>query len=378
MKILLFDMDGVLLESLGYHIALKETVCIMAKSLGFGDLTLSADDIAAFEAGGINNEWDEAAICTALLLEEAWKLDPKRTLPENLRAPKGPTLNPQSAPDFNALAQRLSSGDLIEFPPLERAIQHFTETDHFSPLQYQIMCELINGARDPHRSLTHRVFQELVLGSAEFTHIYSLPAMLACESYLLKHDISNLSPAESDRLRDWLSTPGHSASVITSRPSLPLAGVFSTPEAELGAELVGLKDIPIVGWGGVTWLALQRETDQQTYVKPSPVHALTALRVAIGDNQQAALMEAATLVETGEVGPAWRRLNGAQVFIYEDTEDGIKSLQAACKALEKIKVSIRPGFFGIARNPVKRKALMASGAQVYPSFSQALNLSIYS
>ena len=58
MKILLFDMDGVLLESLGYHIALQETVRIMANSLGFGDLTLSADDIAAFEAGGINKEWD--------------------------------------------------------------------------------------------------------------------------------------------------------------------------------------------------------------------------------------------------------------------------------------------------------------------------------
>jgi hypothetical protein len=376
MKILLFDMDGVLLESLGYHIALQETVRIMAKSLGFGDLTLSTDDIAAFEAGGINKEWDEAAICTALLLEAAWRLDPQRTLPENLQAPKGSTLNPQSAPDFNALAHRLSSRDLIEFPPLERAIQRFTETDHFSPVQYQILHELINGARDPQRSLTHRVFQELVLGSAEYTHTYRLPPMMACESYLLKHDISNLSPAESARLLGWMSKPGHSASVITSRPSRAPAGIFSTPETELGAELVGLKDIPIVGWGGLTWLAQQCKTDQQTFVKPSPVHALAAMRVALGDNQQAALVEAAALVETGEVGPAWRRLDGAQVFIFEDTPGGIKSLQAARETLEKISISIRPSFFGIARNPVKRKALLASGAQVYPTFSQALDHSI--
>jgi hypothetical protein len=376
MKILLFDMDGVLLESLGYHIALQETVRIMAKSLGFGDLTLSTDDIAAFEAGGINKEWDEAAICTALLLEAAWKLDPKRTLPEDLRAPKGSNLNPQSTSDFNTIAHRLSSRDLIEFPPLERAIQRFTETDHFSPVQYQILHELINGARDPQRSLTHRVFQELVLGSAEFTRIYGLPAMLACESYLLKHDISNLSPAESARLLDWMSKPGHSASVITSRPSRAPAGIFSTPETELGTELVGLKDIPIVGWGGLTWLAQQCQTDQQTFVKPSPVHALAAMRVALGDNQQAALLEAGALVETGRGGPAWRRLDGAQVFIFEDTPGGIKSLQAARETLEKISISIRPSFFGIARNPVKRKALLASGAQVYPTFSQALDLSI--
>ena len=50
MKILLFDMDGVLLESRGYHLALQETVRIMAIALGFEDRTLSADDIATFEA----------------------------------------------------------------------------------------------------------------------------------------------------------------------------------------------------------------------------------------------------------------------------------------------------------------------------------------
>jgi hypothetical protein len=376
MKILLFDMDGVLLESLGYHLALQETVRIMAKSLGFGDLTLSADDIAVFEAGGINKEWDEAAICTALMLEAAWKLDSNRTLPEDLRTIHLSSLHLPPVPDFNALAHNLSSNELIQFPPLERAIQRFTETDHFSPVQYQILHELINGARDPRRSLTHRVFQELVLGSAEFSHTYGLPAMLACESYLLKHDISNLSPTESTHLLDWISKPGHAASIITSRPSCPPPGVFSTPETELGAELVGLKGIPIVGWGGLTWLAQQRQTDQQTFVKPSPVHALAAMRVALGDNQQAALLEAAALVETGEVSPAWRQFDGAQVFIFEDTPGGIKSLQAARETLEKIKVSIRPSFFGIARNPVKSKALLSSGAEVYPSFSQALTLAI--
>ncbi len=376
MKILLFDMDGVLLESLGYHIALQETVRIMANSLGLGNLTLSSENIAAFEAGGINNEWDEAAICTALLLEAAWKVDPKRTLPETLLTQKSTTINIQSIPDFNALARRLSSPDLLQLSPLERAIQHFTETDHFSPAQYQILYKLINGARDPQRSLTHRIFQELVLGSVIYTNTYGFPSLLKSESYLLKYDVSNLSATENAGLLDWLSKPGHAASVITSRPSCPLAGVFSTPEAELGAELTGLKDIPIVGWGGLTWLAQQRETDQQTYVKPSPVHALAAMRVAMGDNQQAALMEAAALVETGEVGPDWRRLEGAQVLIFEDTPGGIKSLQAAQETLEKIRISIRPSFFGIARNPVKRKALLASGTQVYPSFSQALNHSI--
>ena len=376
MKILLFDMDGVLLESHGYHLALQETVRYMAKALGFEDLSLSADDIATFEAGGITNEWDEAAISTALLLEEVWKIDPKRTLPETLLTPKTASRNPQPAPDFNALARRLSSSDLRYLHPLERAIYLFTETDHFSKAQYQILHNLLEGAHDPQCSLTHRIFQELVLGSTEYAHTYNLPSMLNCESYLLKHDISNLSRAESARLRDWISSPGHAATVITSRPSCPPAGAFSTPEAELGATLVGLKDIPIVGWGGITWLAQQLKADQHIFGKPSPVHALAALRVSLGDKQETALMEAANLVETGQGAPTWQRLDGAQVCMYEDTPGGIKSLQDAQEILEKMGIYIKTSYFGIAWKPVKRKALLAHKAQVFPSLAQALNLSI--
>ena len=170
MRIFLFDMDGVLLESIGYHWALQETVRYMAKALGFGNLTLSPDDIAIFEAGGINKEWDEAAICTALLLEAAWKIDPKREFPKSGLKPNSPLLKQQSSPDFNALARQLSSSDLLHLHPLERAIYRFTESDHLSKTQYHILHNLINGARDPQRSITHRIFQELVLGSTEYSH----------------------------------------------------------------------------------------------------------------------------------------------------------------------------------------------------------------
>jgi hypothetical protein len=376
MKIFLFDMDGVLLESLGYHLALQETVHLVAKALGFGDLTLSVDDIATFEAGGINNEWDEAAICTALLLEEVWKIDPKRVLPESTITTRASLIKFQSVPDFDALARQLSSLDLLHLDPLERALQRFTETDHFSKAQYRILHDLLERAHDPRRSLTHRIFQELILGSVEYTLSYGIPAMLECESYLLKHDISNLSNAESARLRDWISTPGNTAAVITSRPSFPPPGVFSTPEAELGAELVGLKDIPIAGWGGITWLARQRNADEQKYAKPSPVHALAAMRLALGDGQETALQEAADLVETGQVSPAWQRLADAQVYVFEDTPSGIKSLQDAQEVLENKGINIKTSYIGVSRKLVKRKALLASSAQVFRSLTQALSQSM--
>ena len=376
MNILLFDMDGVLLESRGYHLALQETVRYIAKALGFGDLTLSADDIATFEAAGVNKEWDEAAIATALLLESAWKIDPLRDLPSNPLTSNAPLPNLKSIPDFNALARRFSAPDMLRLHPLDRAVKRFTESDHFSKVQYDILHALINGARDPEHSLTHRLFQELVLGSAEYTHTYNLPALLKCESYLLKYDISNLSQAESAHLRDWMSAPDHAAAVITSRPSLPPAGIFSTPEAELGAELVGLKDIPIVGWGGISWLAQQRQTDQQKYVKPSPVHALTAMLVALGDEQKTALIQAADLVEIGQAAPAWQKLAGAHVSMFEDTPTGIKSLQDARLILGNLGINIIPNYFGIASKAVKIDALLANEAQVFPTFVQALDQSM--
>ena len=376
MKIFLFDMDGVLLESRGYHLALQETVRRMAKALGFGDVTLSPDDIAAFEAGGITSEWDEAAINSALLLETVWKDQPKRELPLSLALPKSSSPNLRPVPDFNALARSLSTPDLLSLPPLERAERFFLGADRHTPAQVLILRGLIRGARTAERSLTHRTFQELVLGSAEFARTYGLPALLDCESYLLKYDLSNLSPTESARLQDWMSAPGHAAAVITSRPSRPPAGVFSTPEAELGAALVGLENIPICGWGGMCWLGMQRYADPQTFLKPSPVHTLAGMRMALGEGQETALAAAADLVETGQATPSWQQLAGAQLSIFEDTPGGIKSLHAARQVLDGAGIHIETQYFGIARKPVKIQALQANGGQVFPTLVEALMLMV--
>jgi hypothetical protein len=375
MKIFLFDMDGVLLESRGYHLALQETVHRMAKVLGFEEVTLSPDDMATFEAGGITSEWDEAAISTALLLETIWMSFPDRRLPDSLEE-NATIAKSQKEPNFNALARLLSAPHLQTLHPLKRAERHFLSSDHFTQTQSDILLGLIRTARNPEHSLTHRTFQELVLGSNEYAHTYGLSAVLHCESYLLKHDISNLSHAESAHLSDWLSAPGHAAAVLTSRPSKPPAGVFSTPEAELGATQVGLGSIPIAGWGGITWLGMHYHDEPLIFLKPSPVHALAALCMALGDGQETALTEAVDLVRTGQAGSAWQRLDRAQVYVFEDSPGGIKSLQAARRVLDEAGIHIETKNFGIARNSSKIHTLIENGAQVLPSLVEALNLSM--
>ena len=66
MNLLLFDMDGVLLQPRGYHLALQRTVDIISRMMGFGEYLLSDEAIAQFEALGISSEWHSSALCTAL------------------------------------------------------------------------------------------------------------------------------------------------------------------------------------------------------------------------------------------------------------------------------------------------------------------------
>jgi phosphoglycolate phosphatase-like HAD superfamily hydrolase len=372
MKICLFDMDGVLLESQGYHRALQETVRLAARALGYGDATLSVEGIAAFEAGGITSEWDEAAIVTARLLEEAWKDEPELGLPESFISQASHSGTPKPLPDLIALAESLSTPDMLVLHPIERAARYFFHKPGRTPGQEQILHDLILEARLAELSLTHRTFQELVLGSQEFSRVYGFQTELNCESYLLKYDRSYLPDDTAAELHAWLAQPEHAAAIITSRPSIPPAGVFSTPEAELGAKLVGLEGIPILGWGGMCWLGLQTHVNPQSFLKPSPVHALAGMRIAMGEPQETALTETADLVENGIAGAEWEKLQGADVYVFEDTPGGVRSLQGAAKVLGRLDVAIKVRCFGIAHQPIKVKALETCGAKVFSSLRDAL------
>jgi hypothetical protein len=100
------------------------------------------------------------------------------------------------------------------------------------------------------------------------------------------------------------------------------------------------------------------------------------MRMALGEGQEIALQEAADLIEADQVSPAWQHLAGAQVYMFEDTPSGIKSLQDAHEILDSKGIYITTSYIGVARKPVKRKALLASSAQVFSSLTQALGQSI--
>ena len=69
MEFFLQDMDDTLLTPRTYHFSLKEKVIITGRALGYAYVQLKPMDITAFEGTGGTSEWDSAAICSAIMLE---------------------------------------------------------------------------------------------------------------------------------------------------------------------------------------------------------------------------------------------------------------------------------------------------------------------
>lgn len=372
MIILMLDMDGVLLESCGYHKALVETLRLVGQALGFQNATLTPADIAAFEAAGITSEWESSAACVALMLARLWQIDERVRMPAGLvspqRKPDGLEL-----PDFGAFARKLSTPDLSHMLPLPKAEKMILDqADGLKPDQIQTIQNLIRNAASAHHSLTHRIFQELVLGSQVYTEIYPYPPMLNTDSFLLQFDYPNLPPQIAAGLMEWLTPGDRRAVIFTLRPSQPPAGTFCTPEAEMGAALCGLEELPVAGLGGILWLAERRKLAPEKFGKPSPVHALTALRLALGDSLESALQAAASLALDDRIDDTWGALDQAHVYLFEDTVRGLTSLQAGRDLLHQKNIDLQVSAFGVTANPSKRAALESAGAAVHPSLSEAL------
>jgi hypothetical protein len=373
MRILLFDMDGVLLEPHAYHRALIDTVSHVGRVLGYGDVIIDGADITAFEASGVSSEWDSAAICAALLLENLWWEYPSATLPD-ASMPRALPEHGVAPPAFHPFIGSLSRADLQELSPLLRAERLLLSgPSPHTPMQRQAIQDILRKARQIEGSLTHRVFQELVLGSRVFALTYGLPPLLDTASYLREYDLPTLSAHSQVRLIKWLHDRDHSASIFTSRPSRPVGSQFCTPEAEIGARSVGLENLPVIGLGGLSWLSARRGCDPDSFRKPSPVHALAALRVALGGNVREALEAAAALVLDGQVGRVWDGLSGAAIYTFEDTAGGMQSARAARELLERHGVKVELSLLGITDSEAKRHALEAMGATVVPSLSVALD-----
>lgn len=371
MMVILFDLDGVLLQPHAYHQALRDTVDFVGKAIGYRSVVLTKDDIELFESVGVTTEWDSSAICAALLLRGMWSIHPERRLPSAPPLPPAPA-HDISAPQFQDFFRSLEVSLAADTSPVvaaERALLNdgFAYTD----LQAFALKNILRGAHKPHGSLTHRLFQELVLGSRVFEETYNLEPYLDVAGLLTYLDEPMLTPDLRQQLLAWLKQPGRHAAVFTNRPSRPSLRTQGAPEAEMGLAALGLEVLPMVARGGLAWLAEARGLAADTLLKPSAVHALAALLHAVGHPLEGALQAAAALALDGIGDPVWNEFAGAEICVFEDSAAGLRSVLSAQACLARIGNEVDTILVGVTHSSDKKRSLEVAGGEVFPEMSRA-------
>lgn len=347
LKIYLFDMDSVLLEPGGYRLALISTINYFSQRMGLGDLAPTVEEIEAIEAAGITSEWDSAPIAVVALAQQGQRPN-YLELVKQVGAELGKGEYPAEAA-YRVLAAR---GPLTGGVPVVG-------------LNANWMSEALLHSREIERSPIQHVFQQYTLGDA-FTPTYGLPRTVETHSLLLTHD------------KPTLNRPMPPYSVIyTARPNRPPRDVRPlpgyAPEAEIGAELVGISHLPIIGFGSCQWLAeyLNNGVLAEHYVKPSPVQGLAAMGAALGGPESEAMLAAEAAVRGEWQRPlADLRAQRGQVTVFEDSARGIGGVREAARILGPNWTCVGAG---IATAGPKREALLTVADRVYDSLDAALD-----
>jgi len=369
-RVLLLDLDEVLIKQVAYHQSLKGCVERVGRWCGYQSVRLTDEDIALFESLGVTSEWDSSAICAALLLDGAWSANPECRLPESPDAPNG-RLHDLPVPDFQSFFQTTLERGVSSVEARRLTERRLLGGKDHTPSQRDALRAMLRDSYDTERSLTNRIIQELNLGAEEFEACYGRPAALPGDGLLRTKDLPLISADEAARLVQWGAAPGKRAVVFTNRLSRLPDGTGGVPEAEIGLARLGLSALPFVSMGHLDWLSTHRDLEPQSLLKPSPVHALAALRLATGDLIGEALAAAAALELDHQDDGGWRRLDGTQAVVFEDSFRGLQSARGAQQALDRIGFQLSLDLRGVTTLDVKRRALELAGGVVYPDFSSA-------
>jgi hypothetical protein len=386
MQVLIFDVDGVLVEAQGYQQALQDTIAHFSRALGVGDWPPCEQEVRQFEAHGMSSEWDICAACVAALLIERWAEEPDLTPPaEWERALAHWRARPRSRqrPDYVMLARQIGSGMKAGLPvavAVRRVIEGRARPwlgEGWQTLA-RMLDRLFGDVHDVQHSPVTRHFQHLVLGSERIEPTYGLPAEFSTPSYLEEYDRSLLSPRARDQVQRSREA-GWAMAMCTLRPSSPPLeevekGQGYAPEAELARSLVGLQDIPAIGQGHMLWLARQRGAKVQELMKPLPAQALAAVGASLGAPESQALQAAYELERNKRLSPPLDRLRSGAVHMFEDTTAGLVACKAAIDVLRATGADLSWHPHGIAAaGSVKETALRAQGATIHASVDDAIH-----
>jgi phosphoglycolate phosphatase-like HAD superfamily hydrolase len=365
-RIVLLDIDGVLVQPGGYRAALRATVRRF-----IGNFHVEEDLLTDLEKRGISSEWD----MSPLIIAAYWEDVLARHSIENLSGEVAMAAQ-------QILSQPVNAPKQLSVPEFDLVVgQYPAETafraEYFSHIPEVLKRNLLVESRNVRKSETMRTFQHFTLGSKHYEETYNLKAEFETESLLLKHDHSNM--ASSTRAR--LFQNGRHIAAFTARPSHPPCEVTDTtfgyaPEAELALELVGMRDIPLIAFGKLEYIAAQHGLDPATLVKPSPFQALAGTLAAWTGEELSALQAAYDWHVSGELNS---RFNGLpklfELIVVEDTMGGVRSARAAGEILQKAGFDVTVKAYGLTSGiSAKKAAFEQAGVPHFESWNELISV----
>lgn len=364
-KIILLDIDGVLVHPGGYRAALRATV---HRFVGH-DFEIQEDLLTGMERRGISSEWDMSPLIIAAYWEDVLSRQPVSRLPEDgaaaaeeiqrlkVDAPKN-----LSIPEFDLLPGRY---------PAEAAFR----AGCFPSIPEGLRRNLLTETRSVRQSHTMRIFQHFTLGSKYFEETYDLPAEFETESFLLEYDHSKIN----NSILEAISQNENYIAAFTARPSHPPHEVTDSilgyaPEAELALDLIGMRGVPLIAFGKLEYIAAQHQLDPATLVKPSPFQALAATLTARTGGELSALKAAYDWHQTGKLNSDFGKLpKDFQLIVVEDTLGGIRSTRAAGEIFQQAGFNVTVRAFGLTSGiQAKASAFDAAGVPHFENWEALL------
>ena len=155
----------------------------------------------------------------------------------------------------------------------------------------------------------------------------------------------------------------------------------NTPEGERALELLGWTDgrIRMIGAGSLCYIEEKYGLRREYYVKPHPLHALSAMMYALCGDETEALEIARELCESDpdkDQDPAAAYLEPGGYFslaVFEDSVTGICCTMNAVEVLRRWGYRVKPILCGIRSTGEKCRKLLEAGAELYPDINTALD-----
>ncbi len=368
--IILFDVDGVLVENRAYRAGIQQTARYFSRRLGLALDPPTEADIDIFESESITVEWDSCAIVAAALLLERLRVEARSVRGRAwLGAAPGdfwqfldalPSRTPRPvAMDFAALARRAgaaarAAGLLPARAALglfldDLAAQERVPTAQAAPL----LQHLLGQVYDIDASPAMQVFQNYVLGHVQYAEHYGLPPHVNGAALLQALDQPLLRPELREVVLQRRAAGLLFPVVFTARPSLtPVeAGGFGrgyTPESEMAARLVGLEAVPVMGFGKLDWVARRAGGAGSQLVKPSPLHTMAAIGAA-RTGLEVEAVKAALAVERGaQVRYPLTACAREAVHVFEDSPGSLRGVAQAVERLNRLGLGLQLTRHGVA------------------------------